>query len=97
MMKPAFFTCLCIVMFSGLLSFAVFMNELSVLQDLQARTTQRDFRFILITSVMQSLTITFYFVMGTLWGYLVGTVDRKYQLANQACNRGDYGTMASEA
>jgi hypothetical protein len=84
-------------MFTCLLLVAALINEYSFIHDIQPHATQRDYDIIFLTSAMQSVTITFYFVMGTLWGYLVGILYRKHQLANQAGTRADYGTMASEA
>ncbi len=97
LMKPTCSPCVGIVMFTCLLLVAVFMNEFSITRNIQAHTSPREYDIILLTSAMQSVTVTFYFVMGTLWGYLVGELYRKHELANQAGTRANYGTMASEA
>lgn len=84
-------------MFSGFLSFVLFMMEFAKLRTLQVGSTKRDYAIIQTTSILLSATLTFYFAVGGLWGYLAGTAYRRYELANQTSNRADYGTMASEA
>jgi hypothetical protein len=92
-----FSPCFSIGLFSGLMSFVFFMKEFAEFRAVQAATTKPEYDVIQITSILLSATITFYFALGGLWGYLVGTAYRRYELANQTSNRADYGTMASEA
>ncbi len=73
------------------------MKEFIKYRALQSNLSERDYDIIQVTSLILSANITLYFAMGGFWGYYVGAEYRRYQLANQTCNRADYGTMAGEA
>jgi hypothetical protein len=95
--KQTFSPCVFIGMLSGLMSYVFFMKVLAEFRAVQGATTKPEYDIIQITSIILCATITFYFAVGGIWGYIAGTAYRRYQLANQTCNRADYGTMASEA
>ena len=89
--------CFWIGMLTALLTYGLFMHEFTKLRAFQSYATKQQYNIVQFTSLMLCTTVTLYFALGMLWGYLVGTAYRKYKLASQTPNPVNYGTMASKA